>query len=198
MSTIATIWAYQQRVGHSIAKQLLCFLASNNFNKPGFHYKNSTLANILEVSERSIKNAKEILIDKELIKVEPQFDSRGKQIHSVIYLNIPDEEFNEVIHKMEGKGGTTCTPSLSQAPRARAPGTTCTHPSKKQHISNSNIKENFKNSFPNSKYKANNKYNNKEQSKERTFCALKDKSKRPDLKYWEPGHPDYDRNYGNE
>lgn len=49
-------------------------------------------------------------------------------------------------------------------------------------------------------YKINNIYkeNKKIKNENIAFRSSKDKSKRPDLKYWEPGHPDYDRNYGNK
>lgn len=75
MSAIALSWVATIKVGNQTAKQLLQFYASHNFNRPGFEFKNKTLAQQLEVSERAIRDAHKLLIDKGLIK---EFHSTAK------------------------------------------------------------------------------------------------------------------------
>lgn len=188
MSAIAIQWAHQQKVGNQTAKQLLCFLSVQNFNKPGFYFKNSTLANILEVTVRSIQRAKQLLIDKNLIKVERQYDCKGKELTSVIYLNIPDEYTEEVIHRMENGGRHSVTPSLRGDIKTSLPRHKDIHPYEKTRVNSSKIKKNSKNSSPNNKY-----INNKSNNKKLPLNFSKKEQQRPQPKMWEPGHPDYDR-----
>jgi hypothetical protein len=91
MSAIALKWVAQMKVGNSIAKNLLRFYACHNFGKPGFEFKNKTLAEQLEVSETSIKEAHRLLQEKNLIKRKAQYDKTGRQCATITYLNIPDE-----------------------------------------------------------------------------------------------------------
>lgn len=91
MSAIALAWVATVKVGNQTAKQLLQFYACHNFHKPGYEFKNETLANQLEVEVRSIQRAHDLLVEKNLIKREPRYNKEGRQISSTTYLNIPDE-----------------------------------------------------------------------------------------------------------
>jgi hypothetical protein len=89
MSAIASAWVASITVGNQTAKQLLQFYASHNFGKPGFEFKNSTLAHQLEVTERAIRAAHQFLIEKEFLTKEIRFNSEGRQLTNAFYLNIP-------------------------------------------------------------------------------------------------------------
>lgn len=91
MSGIALAWVASVTVGNQTAKQLLQFYAGHNFGKPGFEFKNETLARQLEVKERAIQRAHKLLIDKKLIIKEKRFNEDGRQLTNSFYLNIPQE-----------------------------------------------------------------------------------------------------------
>lgn len=117
MTAIALSWVATIKVGNQTAKQLLQFYASHNFNKPGFEFKNETLANQLEVKVRAIQNAHKLLIDKGFLKKEERFAKDGSQLSSTYYLNIP----NEFVDNFFNKGGEgvlkTSPPCLKDTPR---------------------------------------------------------------------------------
>lgn len=91
MSAISLSWVATVKVGNQTAKQLLQFYASHNFNKPGFEFKTKTLAEQLEVDERSIRRAHLLLVKKGFVRKEERFGKDGSQLSSLIYLNIPQE-----------------------------------------------------------------------------------------------------------
>lgn len=91
MSAIALKWVSTIKVGNQTAKQLLLFYASHNFNTDDYVFKNSTLANQLEVTERAIRNAHKLLLEQELIKKQLRFNENGRQTTNSIMLNIPPE-----------------------------------------------------------------------------------------------------------
>lgn len=114
MSAIALSWVATVKVGNQTAKQLLQFYASHNFNKPGFEFKNDTLASQLEVKVRAIQNAHKLLVEKGLLIKEERFGKDGSQLTSVFYLNIPqqfvDNFFGEGVLK-------TSPPCFKDTPR---------------------------------------------------------------------------------
>ncbi len=116
MSAIALSWVATIKVGNQTAKQLLQFYASHNFNRPGFEFKNKTLAQQLEVSERAIRDAHKLLIDKGLIKRVPQYGKDGSQLSTITYLEIPDSIADNFFKGRGGEelaaggGGTSCHP----------------------------------------------------------------------------------------
>lgn len=91
MSAIALAWVAKIRVGNQTAKQLLHFYAAHNFGKPGFEFKNETLAEQLEVTERCIRKAHAILIEQKLVIKKTRKNKNGQQLPNLIYLNIPKE-----------------------------------------------------------------------------------------------------------
>lgn len=86
MSWQASSWALKQRVGDPVLKILL--LAAANYADPDGKCwpKVDTLAFDSEVSKRTIQRKLVELQKLGLIRVEQQFDRKGKQIESVIYL----------------------------------------------------------------------------------------------------------------
>jgi len=117
MSAIALSWVATIKVGNQTAKQLLQFYASHNFNKPGFEFKNDTLADQLEVKVRAIQNAHKLLVEKGFLKKEERFAKDGSQLTSIYYLNIP----NEFVDNFFNRGGEgvlkTSPPCLKDTPR---------------------------------------------------------------------------------
>ncbi len=91
MSAIALTWVSTISVGNQTAKQLLQFYASHNFNTSDYQFKNSTLANQLEVTERAIQKAHKFLMDGGYIKKDVRFNDSGRQTTNSIMLNIPKE-----------------------------------------------------------------------------------------------------------
>ncbi len=117
MSAIALSWVATVKVGNQTAKQLLQFYASHNFNKPGFEFKNETLADQLEVKVRAIQNAHKLLIEKDLLIKEERFGKDGSQLTSVFYLNIPPQ-FVDNFFNRGGEGVLkTSPPCLKDTPR---------------------------------------------------------------------------------
>ena len=114
MSAISLVWILSlKRIGNQTAKQLLQFYASHNFGKPGFEFKNETLAEHLDVSVRAIQKAYKFLLDKKLIIREYRYSKSGRQLTSIIYLNIPKEFVDNYFGEGERsspQGGTTFTP----------------------------------------------------------------------------------------
>lgn len=91
MSTPALVWIDSIQVGNSTAKSLLRYLATHNFHKPGFFFKNATYMAALEISEKTLQRSFTHLEEKNFITIERRFDENGRQISNGIYLNIPDE-----------------------------------------------------------------------------------------------------------
>lgn len=91
MSAISLFWVSKLTVGNQTAKQLLQFLASHSFHKPGFFFSISTLCEQLEASESSIHRALKLLLDKNLLLKEERFcKESGRRLTNCYYLNIPD------------------------------------------------------------------------------------------------------------
>jgi hypothetical protein len=109
MSWQASSWALKQRVGDPILKILL--LAAANYADPDGKCwpKVETLAFDSEVSKRTIQRKLADLQALGLIRVEQQFDHKGRQIESLIFL------------LMEGEGDIL-------APRAAVGVTPACHP----------------------------------------------------------------------
>lgn len=104
MSAVSLAWVASIKVGNQTAKQLLQFYASHNFHKPGFEFSNEVLAGQLEVTERSIINAHNLLVDKKLIIREKRYHESGRELVSVTYLNIPNDfirEFEDRFYKKQ-------------------------------------------------------------------------------------------------
>ncbi len=201
MSVIQIKWAHSITVGNQTAKQLLCFLASHHFGKPGMEFRNSTMSKILEVSERTIQKAKKHLVDNGFITVTPQYSSTGKQISNIIYLNVPQQDVDNYMAELEG-GRSKCTPRGEL--RSPSPRTTFTLPPPKNDVQHIVKKEEIrKNSYPNNKG-FNNKYNNKELIEERlsvdNFKSERQERRAGELRCivpeWAPGHPGYDSLHG--
>jgi len=100
MSVIATYWVDSIQVGNPHAKALLRFLASHNFHKPGFIFKNSTYVSALEVCERTVIRSLQLLEEKGFILKENTFDKNGRQKTNTIYLNIPQEFIDDYEKRM--------------------------------------------------------------------------------------------------
>lgn len=112
MSAIAQAWVSSIKVGNQTAKQLLQFYASHNFNRPGFEFKNETLAEQLEVTPRAVRNAHKLLIEKGFIKKEVRHSKTGRQLTNRFSINIPrefEENFKRISHVKRG-GGTRFLP----------------------------------------------------------------------------------------
>lgn len=91
MSSIAIKWVSETIVGNQTAKQLLLFLATHNFHKPGIFFKLETIAKQMEVTVRSVQKAFKILQDKNLVTKQSRFDAEtSRQTTNAYYLNIPD------------------------------------------------------------------------------------------------------------
>lgn len=91
MSAISLSWVSKLTVGNQTAKQLLQFLASHSFHKPGFFFSISTLCAQLETSESSLHRALKLLLDKSLLLKEERFcEETGRRLTNCYYLNIPD------------------------------------------------------------------------------------------------------------
>lgn len=119
MSAITLAWVATIKVGNQTAKQLLQFYASHNFKKSGYEFKIETLANQLEVSERSIQNAHKLLVSKGFLIKTERFSKDGSQLPSNYDFNIPDEFVDNFFREGETNAPsprTTCTPR--GAPRA--------------------------------------------------------------------------------
>lgn len=155
-------WAHSVQVGNQTAKQLLCFLASHSFSKPGLCFKNSTISTILEITERAVRQAKNLLIKKNLLIVEARYDSSGKQISNYMYLNIPQEYVDNYYEDIgvEGERSSSLGGHVVPPPLERS---SSSHPNK-EGLTISKIEENFEKKNPNNKY-INNKSNNKKRER---------------------------------
>lgn len=103
MSHLALLWVDSIQVGSSSLKAFLRFLATHNFPKPGFFFKNETYCYALEISEKTLQRILEQGASANLIKIERRFDDSGRQITNGIYLNIPDEFLNVYESKLMGR-----------------------------------------------------------------------------------------------
>jgi hypothetical protein len=119
MSWQASSWALKQRVGDPVLKILL--LAAANYADPDGKCwpKVETLAFDSEVSKRTIQRKLVELQELGLIRVEQQFNQKGKQIESLIYLLMEVE--GDTLSPLEGRvtpachgeGDTTLSPTDS-------------------------------------------------------------------------------------
>jgi helix-turn-helix protein len=159
MSSMAIQWVKDITVGNQTAKQLLQFLACHNFHKPGFFFKIETLAKQLEVSERAIQKAFRLLESKNLVRTEKRFDSAGRQMTNVYYLNVPDE----YIENYWGEGEQRAPLGVNNVQgegALRSPSTP-----KKSGNSSNKSKTSKKSDFPNNNIKTNNNINSKREGK---------------------------------
>lgn len=104
MSTIALVWIDSIHVGNSTAKSFLRYLATHNFHKPGFFFKNATYMKALEISKKTLERAFEHLEKNNFITIERRFDENGRQIPNGIYLNIPQEFIDNYEKMIQGEG----------------------------------------------------------------------------------------------
>ena len=95
MSIIALKWAYSQKVGNPIAKNILAFLASHNFVGDQSCFKVRTIMGATEYEESSVRRGLKILADLNLIKKEARFAASGQQLSNEYSLNIPNEYKDE-------------------------------------------------------------------------------------------------------
>jgi len=91
MSVPALVWIDSIYVGNTVAKALLRYLATHNFLKPGFFFKNSTYMAALEISEKTLQRSFAHLEKNNFITIERRFDDNGRQLSNGIYLNIPQD-----------------------------------------------------------------------------------------------------------
>lgn len=163
-------WAHSVHVGNQTAKQLLCFLASHSFSKPGLCFKNSTIATILEITERAVINAKNFLVKKNLIIVEARYDQNGRQISNYMYLNIPQDYVDNYYKDIDREGERTSSLGVNDV---HGEGERTSSPLyEKVGLNDSKIKENFEKKNPNNKY-INNKSNNKKRERANRAPAKK-------------------------
>lgn len=95
MSALNVAWVGTQTVGNQTAKQLLQFLAYQNFGDSRSLFSNQYLATHLEVKIRAVQNATKLLIERKFIIIKRRFDKKtGRQTSNEIILNIP-EDFKE-------------------------------------------------------------------------------------------------------
>ncbi len=80
------VWAINTRVGDHGLKVLLISICNYADDQWKCWPKVETLAHDTECSKRTIQRALTKLSELGLIQVEPRFDSKGKQIQSMIYL----------------------------------------------------------------------------------------------------------------
>src|SRR5438445_1181927 len=116
MSWQASTWALEQRVGDPILKILL--LAAANYADPNGRCwpKVETLAFDSEVSKRTIQRKLVELQELGFIRVEQQYDQKGRQIESLIFL------------LMNGEGDTLSPPELGVTPACHPGGDTTLSP----------------------------------------------------------------------
>ena len=90
MSAIALKWVSETKTGSPSAKHLLLFMATHNFagNKNFFSIR--TLCEQLELSERSVQTALNLLIEQSLIIKEQRYKKDGGQTTNCYELNIPE------------------------------------------------------------------------------------------------------------
>lgn len=170
MSAIALKWAYSQKIGNAVAKNILGFIASHNFPGGTCIFKVKTLMAATEYEERSVRNALKLLSDKKLILKEIRYGEKGQQLSNEYRLNIPSEYAEKFIqdyydlstggvHHVHGGGALDAGGGVHHV-----------------HPLNNNI---------------NNINNNK------SSCFSNDKKINKELKqaakFWEEGNPDYDR-----
>lgn len=95
MSAIAIKWVSEIKTGNQTAKQLLLFLASHSFYKPGFFFRLETIADQMEVSVRAVQKSIKLLEEKSYLSKEYRFDEKtGRQTTNGYYLNIPDSYYD--------------------------------------------------------------------------------------------------------
>lgn len=119
MSIIAQKWAYTQKVGNAVAKNILCFLASHNFAGDQSCFKVKTIMAATEYEESSVRRGLALLAEKKLITKQMRFGEKGQQLSNEYSLNIPQEykdEFYEAYNEKPvdkvvktGGGGVTET-----------------------------------------------------------------------------------------
>jgi hypothetical protein len=91
MSIIALKWAYTQKVGNPIAKNILAFLASHNFAGDQSVFKVRTIMAATEYEESSVRRGLKFLAEMNLIKKQIRYGERGQQLSNEYTLNIPTE-----------------------------------------------------------------------------------------------------------
>lgn len=191
MSALAQMWVASIKVGNQTAKQLLQFLASHNFAKPGFEFSNKTLADQLEVKERAIQRAFKLLIDKKLIIKEPRYDKKGRQLSNQTWLNIPqefvDKCFGEDVFK------TSLGVSVGRGEGARR-----TPLNNNINNKNNNKKQRKpKKSVDKKLQSAPMPQQNVSRFQAKTSYSYSQNTQRCTLKFFDdPLHPDYERTYG--
>jgi len=124
MSAIALKWVSETKTGSPSAKHLLLFMATHNFagNKNFFSIR--TLCEQLELSERSVQTALNLLIEQSLIIKEQRYKKDGGQTTNCYELNIP-ETYAEDYFKTY-----VAPPAISPPPpaiSASPPRSSCTH-----------------------------------------------------------------------
>jgi len=142
MSALAQAWVATVRTGNQTAKQLLQFLASQNFGNPDLFFKAETLANQLEVSLRSIQRAFKLLEQKKLIVKQERYNSSGQQLSNHVYVNVPQDFIDRFYsHHKQGEGDT---PSGRRVTQCRGEGDTLSPLN--NNINNNYINKSFKSS----------------------------------------------------
>ena len=91
MSIIALKWAYTQKIGNPIAKNILAFLASHNFAGDQSVFKVRTIMAATEYEESSVRRGLKQLADLNLITKQIRFGSSGQQLSNEYTLNIPTD-----------------------------------------------------------------------------------------------------------
>lgn len=91
MSVIALKWAYTQKVGNAVAKNILAFLASHNFAGDQSCFKVRTIMGATEYEESAVRRALKLLAALNLISKHPRFGANGQQLSNEYTLNIPPE-----------------------------------------------------------------------------------------------------------
>lgn len=140
MSVIALKWAYSQKIGNAIAKNILAFLASHNFAGDQSCFKIRTISAATEYDERSVKRGLLLLAEKNLILKKPRFAENGQQLSNEYTLNIPNEYKDDFYSSYgvgtvdKSTGGVTDRhpPHDTQSP----PGVTHSHPLNSNNINN--------------------------------------------------------------
>jgi len=95
MSALALKWAYSQKVGNAVAKNILGYLASHNFGGNKSCFKVKYIMAATEYQETAVRQALQLLVSKNLIIKNVRFGDKGQQLSNEYILNIPEAYENE-------------------------------------------------------------------------------------------------------
>lgn len=125
MSAIALKWVSEIKTGSPSAKHLLLFMASHNFDGNKNFFSIRTLCEQLELSERTIQTALNLLIEQSLIIKEQRYREDGGQTTNCYIINIPETYSEDYFKTHITPPAKNVSPPLQQL--IPPPRSSCTH-----------------------------------------------------------------------